>query len=138
VHSSIEDLKRFTLGQLPSSEATAIETHLLECRTCRKALAGLAAGPAGHLVERRSEERVTVDSPARVKALDPLTSIGPSSNGQVLNTSSRGLRLRVPRPFFPGAVVQVRFQDRIVLGTVKYCIPSENEFQIGVHLKEDL
>jgi len=135
LHSSVEDLKRYALGQLPSSEATAIETHLLECPTCRKTFAGLAFGPT---VERRTEVRVAVNSPARIKGLDPLTSIGPSTTGQVLDASENGLKLKVARAFFPGAVVQVRFQDRIVLGTVRYCVPSGDEFHIGVQLKEDL
>ena len=79
-----------------------------------------------------------MNSPARIKGLDPLTSIGPSTTGQVLDTSSNGLKLKVARAFLPGAVVQIRFQDQIVLGTVKYCIPSGAEFHIGVQLKEDL
>jgi hypothetical protein len=138
VHAKVEDLKQFTLGQLGSSEAATIETHLLECRSCRKALAELTTGPSRPATERRCEIRVETESPARIKALDPLTSIGPSSNGLVLNTSSKGLKLKAPRAFFPGAVVQIRFQDRSVLGKVKYCNPSGDEFDIGVELKEDL
>jgi hypothetical protein len=138
LHSSSEDLKRYALGQVPSNEASAIETHLLECPTCRKAFAALALGPRGAMGERRSEVRLTLNSPARIKALDPLTSLGPSTTGEVLDSSDTGLKLKVPRAFFSGAVVQIRFQDQIVLGTVRYCIPSGDEFHIGVHLKENL
>jgi hypothetical protein len=98
----------------------------------------LASGPKDLPLEQRREVRVTLDSPARIKALDPLTSLGPSATGQILNTSISGLKLKVPRAFVPGAVVQIRFQGQIVLGTVRYCIPLENEFFVGVHLKEEL
>jgi hypothetical protein len=136
LHPSVEDLKRYALGQVPTSHS--IETHLLQCRTCRTILAELASGPKRTPIERRSEVRIALESPARIKALDPLTSIGPSSSGQVLNTSRTGVQLRVKRAFLPGSVVQIRFQDQIVIGTVKYCTPSGDEFQIGEQLKEDL
>jgi hypothetical protein len=88
-------------------------------------------------VERRSEVRVAEDSPARIKVLDPMVSLGPSFQGRVVNTSSKGLKVRGPRPILQGSVVQVRFRDRIVLGRVKYCLPVEDEFDIGVRLRED-
>ena len=93
--------------------------------------------PAWYGVECRSEIRVGEDSPARVKVLDPMTSLGPSFHARVANKSSKGLKLRVPRSVLPGSVVQIRFGDGIVLGEVKYCIPVEDEFDIGICLKED-
>jgi hypothetical protein len=90
-----------------------------------------------HGVERRSETRVAEDSPARIKVLDPMVSLGPSFQGRVLDTSNKGLKIRALRSILPGSVVQVRFQDRIVLGKVKYCTPVEDEFHLGIHLKED-
>jgi hypothetical protein len=88
-------------------------------------------------VELRSEARVAEDSPARIKVLDPMISLGPSFHARVVNTSSKGLKVRVPRSILQGSVVQVRFQERIVLGKVKYCTPVEDEFDIGIRLKED-
>jgi hypothetical protein len=97
----------------------------------------IAVDSSWHGVERRSEARVAEDSPARIKVLDPMVSLGPSFQGRVVNTSSKGLKVRTPRSILQGSVVQVRFQDRIVLGKVKYCSPAEDEFDIGVRLKED-
>lgn len=88
-------------------------------------------------VDRRSEARVPEHSPARVKVLDPMVSLGPSFQGRVENTSSNGLKVRAPRSILQGSVVQVRFRDRIVLGKVKHCTPVGNEFDIGIRLKED-
>ena len=90
--------------------------------------------PAG---DRRSEVRVAEDSPARIKVLDPMVSLGPSFHGRVVDSSGKGLKVRAPRSILQGSVVQVRFRDRIVLGRVKYCLPIEGEFYIGVRLKED-
>ena len=77
------------------------------------------------------------DSPARIKVLDPMVSLGPSIHGRVVDVSGKGLKVRAPHSILHGSVVQVRFRDRIVLGRVKYCLPIESEFYIGVRLKED-
>jgi anti-sigma factor RsiW len=82
MHSRVEDLRRYALGQLPANEAAAIETHLMECLSCGKAFAELTSGPKDLPLEQRREVRVTLDSPARIKALDPLTSLGPSAAAQ--------------------------------------------------------
>src|SRR5579862_7569711 len=87
--------------------------------------------------ERRSEARVAEDSPARVKVLDPMVSLGPSFQGRVVDTSCKGLKICAPRSILQGSVVQVRYRDRIVLGQVKYCLPAGDEFHVGVHFKED-
>jgi hypothetical protein len=88
-------------------------------------------------VDRRSEARVEEDSPARIKVLDPMVSLGPSFHGRVVDTSNKGLKIRAARSILKGSVVQVRFRDRIVLGSVMYCLPIEDEFHIGVRLRED-
>jgi hypothetical protein len=97
----------------------------------------IAVDSSWHGVERRGEVRVAEDSPARIKVLDPMVSLGPSFQARVVNTSSNGLKVRAPRSILQGSVVQVRFQGRIVLGKVKHCTPVENEFDIGVRLKEN-
>jgi hypothetical protein len=87
--------------------------------------------------ERRSEVRVADDIPARVKVLDPLTSLGPAVHARVVDASFGGLGLRVSKPVFPGSVVQIRFRDQIVLGEVRYCLPSGSDFIIGIRFRED-
>ena len=97
----------------------------------------ITVGPSWQGVERRTEARVAEDCPARIKVLNPMLSLGPSFPGRVVNTSSKGLKVRAQRSILRGSVVQVRFQDRIILGQVKYCGPVENEFNIGIRVKED-
>jgi len=88
-------------------------------------------------LERRSEARVAEDSPARVKVLDPMVSLGPSFQGRVVDTSCKGLKICAPRSILQGSVVQVRYRDRIVLAQVKYCLQAGDEFHVGVRFKED-
>jgi hypothetical protein len=97
----------------------------------------IAVDPSWQGIERRSENRVAEDSPARVKVLDPMVSLGPSFQARVVKASGEGLMVCAPRSILPGSVVQVRFRDWIVIGKVKYCLPVAGEFHIGVRLKED-
>lgn len=138
MHSNAEDLKRYALGQLPPTDATLVETHLRECHSCRTTLRELASGTRELPMERRSAVRTKAQGRARIKGLDPLTSIGPSADAQILDTSSKGLKLRAPRRFLPGSIVQIRSHDGVFLGKVKYCNPAGAEFDIGVYLNEDL
>ena len=86
--------------------------------------------------ERRSEPRVAEDSPARVKVLNPLSSTAPSGRAWLLNSSAKGVKLRVPKFISPGATVQVRWLDKFGMGRVRYCLAAETEFHIGVLLLE--
>ena len=44
---------------------------------------------------------------ARIKVLDPMTSIGPSMEAELVRATDSDLQLRVPRWIIPGSVVQV-------------------------------
>ena len=90
------------------------------------------------LGERRGEPRFAVSIPAKVKSLDPVTSIGPSTSATVVEISRNGLRLRAPRTLLPGTVVQIMASKKILLGKVKHCRPSGEDFLVGVRLTESL
>jgi hypothetical protein len=47
------------------------------------------------------------------------------------------MKLRVRRSMLPRTLIQVRMQDKIVLGVVKYCTEDRGEFQVGVRLVTD-
>ena len=86
--------------------------------------------------ERRSEKRIPIDCPVRVKVLYPLSSTGPSSRGRLLDISTKGLKLCVPASITPGAEVQVFWLGRFGTGRVRYCIPADGAFHVGVLLLE--
>jgi hypothetical protein len=74
--------------------------------------------------------------PSRVKVLDPISSLGPSSPAQLMAICESGMHVRVSSSIFVGALVQVRSSDISAFGRVRYCIPAGSEFQIGVKLLE--
>jgi formylglycine-generating enzyme required for sulfatase activity/serine/threonine protein kinase len=80
-HPSPQELAAFTLGLLPPDEASAVETHISECKPCCDTLLGLSTGdtfvaqlqearrlPADQTVDhagQRTDERASlVDTPA--------------------------------------------------------------------------
>jgi hypothetical protein len=72
---------------------------------------------------------------ARIKILDPVTSLGPSGPAHLLKASAQSLHIRVPRSVLIGALVHVRSAIGLAFGQVRYCIPVGAEFQIGVKLE---
>ena len=137
MHISVEDLKRYTLGQLTPSDCATVENHLAECEACQQSLAGASEDPAWSRAERRCEIRMLVDKPASVKLLDPITSTSPPQRGRVIDESPGGMKLRVQRMMFPRTLIQIRVQEKMVLGVVKYCIQDGDEFLVGILVVPD-
>lgn len=86
--------------------------------------------------ERRAEIREKVDIAARVRVLNPLLSTGPAALVHVQNRSDGGLKLSVPRQILVGSLVQVLMPGEILLGEVRSCSPSEDQYDIGVKIIE--
>lgn len=136
MHPRPELLEQFACQTLSPEEIPAIEDHLLVCDSCQVAL--LALNGALQEGERRRYVRVSVDSTAHVKILDPITSIGPACSAKVLNICWDGMQLEMDRFVCAGSSVQIRLKDRIVLGKVRYCEPNGDKFRTGIHLQETL
>lgn len=75
------------------------------------------------------------DVSARVKVLDPMTSIGPSMRAVLLSSSESELRLRVPRWIIPGSTVQVLARGSVVFGKAWFTIQSGDGFEVEVELQ---
>jgi hypothetical protein len=73
---------------------------------------------------------------ARVKVVDPLATIGPSTPPRILSSSDTGLSLEMRREVLPGSLLHVRTRDRIFLGRVHRCVPLGTEFEIAVQIVE--
>lgn len=86
--------------------------------------------------ERREALRENVDIAARVRVLNPLLSTGPASLVYVQNRSDGGLRLSVPRQILVGSLVQVLMPGEILLGEVRSCSPTDDQYEIGVKIIE--
>ena len=120
MHVTRIDLERLVVGH--GSDLADLQAHLQECQTCQNDMA--------------AELETEGTSDARVKVLDPITSLGPSGPAHVLAASSTGVHLRVYRVVFVGAMVQVRSSIGTVFGRVRYCFPSGSGFQIGVKVQK--
>lgn len=136
-HSSVFDLKQYVSGQLATAQAAVIQTHLEECEECQLRLAEIALDTQWQGVERRTEPRVPVDFPARLKLLDPVTSVGPPHDVQVVEISRNGLKIRTPRFLIPKTLVQIRFNGKVVLGEVRYCIRTNSDYHAGLKQVKD-
>jgi hypothetical protein len=120
MHVSRIDLEKLVVGH--GSDLADIQAHLQECQDCQNEMAASL------------ETEGTSD--ARVKILDPITSLGPSGPAHVLSASSTGLHVKVYRLVFVGAMVQVRSSIGNVFGRVRYCFPVGSGFQIGVKIRK--
>jgi hypothetical protein len=131
-HSSAFDLKQYVSGQLGKADAALIQNHLEDCEECQLRLAEFALETQWKGVERRSEPRVQVSFPGRLKLLDPVTSVGPPHDVQVVEISRKGVKIRTPRYLIPKTLVQIRFNGKSALGEVQYCIRTGSEYHAGL------
>ena len=86
--------------------------------------------------ERRREPRTRVDIPARLKSVDPVTSVGPSATVRIVEISRSGLKIFVDKDFFPKTLVQIIASNQIMMGQVRHSTRVEGGFHMGVQLLE--
>lgn len=82
------------------------------------------------LQEQRREPRFSVNDPARVMLLN--VPDYPSLEGHIANLSKSGMALAVATAIPSGCQVKVELADGVVLGEVRYCRKSDEEFMAGV------
>jgi hypothetical protein len=85
--------------------------------------------------ERRSDPRSLADQPATIKLLSPLEAAS-RIPARIIEISRSGLRLRVERGLMPGAIVQIRVGEKLLMGEVRYSNPEGEKFQVGVRLHD--
>lgn len=136
-HSNAEDLDRYVSGQLPDDQSMVVHMHLEDCEECQLKLAEIAMDARWKGPERRSEPRVSVSFLGRLKLLDPLTSVGPPHDVQVIEISRGGLKVRTPRYLIPNTLVQVHFSGKATLGKVIYCLKADVGYNAGIKQIQD-
>jgi hypothetical protein len=130
MHISRLDLERLVVDPFPNLELTELQVHLQGCQACQRALAAQLSEE-----EAAGNPQINSNAAARIKILDPVTSLGPSGPAHLLNASPQSLHVRVPKSVLIGALVHVRSSAGLGFGHVRYCIPAGSEFQIGVKLE---
>jgi len=87
--------------------------------------------------ERRQEPRVRVSFLGRLKLLDPVTSVGPPHDVQVVEISRGGLKIQTPRYLIPNTLVQIHFNGSATLGKVRYCTRMDSGYSAGIQRVQD-
>jgi hypothetical protein len=136
-HPSIVELEEYVDGNLPDEDSNVVRAHLEGCEECQGKLAEIALDLQWKGPERRGEPRVPVSFLGRLKLLDPVTSVGPPHDVEVIEISRNGLKIRTPRFLTPKTLVQIRFNGKAVLGEIRYCIKSESQYFAGMKLTTD-
>jgi hypothetical protein len=136
-HSSARDLEEYIEGHLSDEDSSVVRTHLEECEECQLRLADIALEAQWKGPERRREPRVPVNYPGRLKLLDPVTSVGPPHDVEVIEISRSGLKIRSPRFLITKTLVQIHFNGKTVLGEVRECVRTDPGYYAGIKLVED-
>jgi len=140
-HLHEDDLELYLRGQLESGRLAGTERHLLDCRICRLQLANclgqhlaiqIAAGPRTDTTQKRSEPRFDTNGEGTLQELHPLSV--ERCKVRIVNVSKNGLGLVSPKAILPGTIVQLRINDIVELGNVRYCSASDEGFRIGLRL----
>jgi hypothetical protein len=137
LHPTDDDLVEYLALHLSPEQAAVVYQHLFTCEACRdkaRQFAPPARDPQGHAIpERRTDARAALSAPLSLRVLDPSARL---LEGQLLNVSTRGLKVQVPEALEPGVMVQVRLGGKIIMAEVRYCQAHGQEFQLGVRIQD--
>ena len=133
-HVETDILRRYALDHVSNTDASDIESHLIECTSCRSSLTRLASQANWLRTERRSEPRARLSGTVRIRVLDLNLPGGRSVSTRAVESSKRGIRVDSPSPIDKGAMVRLRVQDWIVFGEVVWCNPTGDRFHVGIKL----
>lgn len=101
-----------------------------------KPLSASVSGVVDPDVERRRETRSKVKVRAKLKSLDPVTSLGPSTVVEVIETSRHGLKVFATRAYLPNSQVLVTMFPEIISGTVRHCAAVDGGFHVGIERRK--
>ena len=84
------------------------------------------------------EERRGADRSPRDEAVSILVLHAPfvPVEGRILDESTSGMKLSMPRVLEPGTLLQIRSQNRFVLAEVRHCSLHDDGCHIGVEIKD--
>jgi hypothetical protein len=142
VHAHEDDLELYVRGRLQPGQISAVESHLLECQTCRETLSHciglqLILHPIGKAKSKdkyeRSEPRFGTGDSAIVQELSPLSL--DRQKVEIVDVSKNGLGILAPKSVMPGTIVQVRIKSEVELGEVRHSSAWRDKgYRIGLRL----
>ena len=144
IHVHEDDLELYLRGGLEPERIPIVESHLVECDTCRERFSScLKLQEVLHVFRRKSDSaRTLTERHARAGGEAMLQEIHPLSLDRqktiIVNNSQNELEIRSPKAILPGTVVQLRIKDSFELGSVRSCsAPSNDGFLICLRLHDE-
>jgi hypothetical protein len=83
--------------------------------------------------ERRNDGRASLSAPLSLRVLNDS---GRLIEGQLVNVSTRGMKLQIPEALEPGVMVQIRLGSKIIMAEVRYCSAHGQRFHVGVKIQD--
>jgi PilZ domain/Putative zinc-finger len=141
LHPSDNDLEQYLRLSLSPEQSAVVYHHLFTCEECRDKAREFAPpardGQGKTIPERRKDARASLTAPLSLRVLDPSARL---LEGQLLNVSTRGLKIQVPEALEPGVTVQIRLGGKIIMAEVRYCSahhsPDKHGFHVGVKIQD--
>ncbi len=84
--------------------------------------------------ERRKDRRITTKASATMRVLGKAA--GMAALIQIIDVSTRGLRINVPRALKRNERVEIRVEDMVIIGKVRYCVSNVRTYHAGVLIEE--
>ena len=81
--------------------------------------------------ERRRSIREQRNESGKLRVVSPISQ-SRSEEVRVLDRSKSGMKLSVNTFLAPGTQIQIHLKDIVALGEVRYCVPCEDRFHIGI------
>jgi hypothetical protein len=132
VHLSRDILTRCSTNGLSAAEQDEVTAHLIECSACREKLAELEAGVSPMPIGTPPEPQT-----AFIKFLDPVTSIGPPHEVQLLSWTENEVTIASRRMVLPNTVIQLRYKKNHWMAKVSSCVEAEGGFQASLKIIRD-
>jgi len=132
MHIKQEDLRSLLDDQLSPDKAGGVMEHVLQCRECAIRLADLVASKSSSpQPDRRAQVRSPASIPVRVHVLGLSDA---RMEGQIIESSEGGLKVRLPQPLFTGTLLQLRTDRTIYMGEVRHGRSVGPEFEAGLKI----
>jgi len=84
--------------------------------------------------ERRKDRRIATKASATMRVLGKAA--GMAALIQIIDVSTHGLRINVPRALKRNERVEIRVEDMVIIGKVRYCVSNVRTYHAGVLIEE--
>lgn len=93
-------------------------------------------------MERRSEDRLSVNQPVRLTVLEETSSQSAPIEATITNLSPSGFQIFTSTPVAPGSAIRVDLpldgKKALLLGEVRYCQREGARYGLGVNLEHSI